>query len=245
MNDEVVSDGNLQLKDYQGSAMLKKSDESGKSLAGAKFNLQRAEYNTNDYYDYGIQDSYVTDSKGQLNLTELPPGKYKLKESQAPEGYYLNSREFTFAVEPVTTGDQEPATIQLNDGDPLIDYQGSARFKKVDGHDYNKGKETPLAGARFQLYKADGKTTVGDPVTSRSDGYFTFENLTPGTSYAIKEIQAPNDYLTNRQLVRFTTPVSNNQEGSSVTIDNASQKLVIDEQTPFKNYKEGVRFQKA
>ncbi|WP_251867082.1 SpaA isopeptide-forming pilin-related protein [Enterococcus malodoratus] len=244
VNDEVVSDGKLQLKDYQGSAMLKKSDESGKSLAGAKFNLQRAEYNTNDYYDYGIQDSYVTDSKGQLNLTELPPGKYKLKESQAPEGYYLNSREFTFAVEPVTTGDQEPATIQLNDGDLLIDYQGSARFKKVDGHDYNKGKDTPLAGARFQLYKADGKTTVGDPVTSRSDGYFTFENLTPGTSYAIKEIQAPNDYLTNQQLVRFTTPVSNNQEGSSVTIDDASQKLVIDEQTPFENYKEGVRFQK-
>lgn len=245
VNDQAVSDGVLQLKDYQGSAVLKKTDEFGKNLAGAEFSLQRAELNSNDFKDYGDQSSYVTNSNGQLNLNNLAPGKYKLKESKAPEGYYLNSREITFAIDPVSTGNQAPTTIQLNNGEALIDYQGSARFKKVDGRDYLEGKDTPLTGARFQLYTADGKTTIGDPVTSGADGYFTFKNLAPGTTYAIKEIQAPDDYLLNQQLVRFTTPTSNNQDDAAITIDNAEQKIVLDEKTPLKNYKEGVRFQKV
>ncbi|MGM0340156.1 SpaA isopeptide-forming pilin-related protein [Enterococcus sp. AZ007] len=244
VNDQPVSNGVLEMKDYQGSAVLKKTDESGKNLAGAKFNLQRANINSNDYSDFGDQSTYVTNNNGQLNLKNLAPGKYKLKESTAPTGYYSNSREFIFAIDPVSTGNQAPTTIQLNDGQALIDYQGSARFKKVDGRDFSKGKETPLAGARFQLYTADGKTSIGDTVTSNSDGYFTFTNLAPGTTYAIKETQAPDGYLINQQMVRFTTPLSNGEDSSAITIDNVDQKLVVDEKTPFKNYKEGVRFQK-
>lgn len=245
VNDKVVADGVLTLKDYQGSAVLKKTDEAGKNLPGAQFNLQRAELNSNDYSDYGDQSSYVTNNNGQLNLNSLAPGKYKLKESKAPDGYYLNSREFTFAIDPVSTGNQAPTTIQLNNGEALIDYQGSARFKKVDGHDFAAGKDTPLAGARFQLYSADGKTSIGNTVTSGANGYFTFNNLAPGTTYAIQETQAPDDYLINQQMIRFTTPISNNQGETAITIDNEGQKLVLDEKTPFKNYKEGVRFQKV
>ena len=244
VDDKIVSNGVLELKDYQGSATLKKTDEAGKNLAGAQFNLQRAELNTNDYSDYGNQSNYVTNSNGQLNLSNLPPGKYKLKESKAPENYYLNSREFTFAIDPVSTGNKAPTTIRLNNGEALIDYQGSARFKKVDGHDFAAGKDTPLAGARFQLYTADGKTAIGNTVTSDTNGYFTFNNLAPGTTYAIKETQAPDDYLTNEQVIRFTTPVTNNQGADAITIDSESQKLVLDEKTPIKNYKQGVRFQK-
>lgn len=245
VNNQVVSDGVLELKDYQGSAVLKKTDEAGKNLAGAQFGLQRAELNTDDYSDYGDQSKYVTNSNGQLNLNDLSPGKYKLKESKAPEDYYLNSKEFTFAIDPVSTGNQAPTTIQLNNGDALIDYQGSARFKKVDGHDFAAGKDTPLSGARFQLYTADGRTPIGNTVTSGADGYFTFNNLAPGTTYAIQETQAPDDYLINQQMIRFTTPVTNNQGNDAITIDNEGQKLVIDEKTPFKNYKEGVHFQKV
>lgn len=246
VNDEVVSDGLLQLKDYRGSALLKKSDESGKALGNAKFNVQRAELNSDDYSDYGNQDSYVTANDGELKLSDLPPGKYKVKESQAPENYYLNSKEFTFVIDAVSTGDQAPATVELNNGDALIDYQGSARFKKVDGQDYlTNQKETPLSGAKFQLYDAEGKTAIGDEVTTGSDGYLVFDNLKPGTTYAFKETKAPSGYLKNDQLVRFTTPVTNNQGESAVSIESGGdQKLVVDEKTPFKNYKERVHFRK-
>lgn len=245
VNDQAIADGVLTMKDYRGSAVLKKTDEAGKNLADAQFNLQRAELNTDDYSDYGDQNTYVTNSNGQLNLSNLPPGKYKLKESKAPEGYYLNKKEFTFAIDPISNGNQAPTTIRLNNGEALIDYQGSARFKKVDGHDFAAGKDNPLAGARFQLYTADGKTAIGNTVASNTNGYVTFNNLAPGTTYAIKETQAPDEYLTNEQMIRFTTPVSNNQSADAITIDSESQKLVLDEKTPIKNYKQGVRFQKV
>lgn len=246
VDDQVVADGVLKLKDYQGSAVLKKTDEAGKNLPDAQFRLQRADYNSNDFSDYGDQSSYVTDKNGQLNLTNLAPGKYKVTESKAPEGYYLNSSEFLFAVDPISDGDKAPAVIQLNNGEALIDYQGSARFKKVDGQDYlTNQKETPLSGAKFQLYDAEGKTAIGDEVTTGSDGYLVFDNLKPGTTYAFKETKAPSGYLKNDQLVRFTTPVTNNQGESAVSIESGGdQKLVVDEKTPFKNYKERVHFRK-
>lgn len=245
VDDKPVTDGVLELKDYKGSALLQKTDENGKELAGAQFSVQRAELNSNDYSDFGDQSQYVTNPQGQLRLIELSPGKYKVKESKAPDGYYLNSREMTFSIDPISPGDKAPETINMNEGEALIDYQGSARFKKVDGHDYTVNQqETPLSGAKFQLYDESGKTAIGDEVTSGKEGYFTFKDLKPGTTYGIKETEAPAGYLDNQQLIRFTTPVTNNQGDSAVAIDSPEQKLILDEKTPFKNYKESVHFQK-
>ncbi|WP_260453157.1 prealbumin-like fold domain-containing protein [Enterococcus durans] len=98
----------MTLKNYQGSAVLKKTDEVGKTLAGAQFNLQHAKLNTGDFSDYGNQKSYITDNNGQLNLTGLAPGKYKLKESKEPEGYYLNTEEIAFEIPQIATGNEAP-----------------------------------------------------------------------------------------------------------------------------------------
>ncbi|OJG47092.1 hypothetical protein RV04_GL000339 [Enterococcus hermanniensis] len=244
VNDQVISNGILQLTDYQGSAVLQKTTEAGDSLAGAKFHLQRAELNSDDYGDYGDQASYVTSDSGKLELKNLVPGKYKLTEVKAPTDYYLNNQELTFVVDAISEGDQAPATIELNAGENFINYQGSARFQKVDGHAYANDKTTVLAGAKFQLYDGSGTTKIGEPITSDADGYFTFENLAPSTTYSFKETKAPNGYIQNDQVARFTTPATN-QEDSAVTIDSADQKLVLDEKTPYKNYKEGASFQKV
>lgn len=244
VNDQAVANGVLQLRDYQGSAVLKKTNESGTALSGAHFQLQRAELNSEDYSDYGDQSIYVTDRDGLLNLKNLAPGKYKLKESQAPDGYYLNSTEFSFAIQPVSKGDQAPETIELNAGENFINYKGNARFMKVDGHAFNQGGTVALAGAKFQLYDASGTNKIGEEVTSGEDGYFTFENLDPSTTYSFKETKAAPGYIQNEQVARFTTPATN-QSDTAVTINSADQKQVIDEQTPYKNYKEGAQFQKV
>ncbi|WP_379945970.1 SpaA isopeptide-forming pilin-related protein [Enterococcus devriesei] len=245
VNGQQVTSGVLQLKDYQGSALLKKTTEAGTNLAGAQFNVQRADSNSDNYTDFGTQSEYVTNSDGQLKLDNLPPGKYKVKERTAPTNYYLNSKEFDFVIDPISASDQAPATIQLNDGNALVDYQGTARFKKIDGNDYSNNQTvTPLAGAKFQLYDATGQTALGGVVTSGADGYFVFAGLAPGTTYSFKETQAPTGYLINSQVVRFTTPTTGTDDADAVTIDSADQKLVVDEQTPFQNYKERARFQK-
>lgn len=236
--------GTLTLKNYQGSAVLQKTDADGANLAGAQFNVQQAALGSNEFSDFGNQSSYVTDNDGKLYLNNLPPGKYKVIESKAPNGYYLNTTEMDFVIQPVSQGDSAPETVALNAGESLINFKGQARFKKVDGHRYSAGENAPLAGAVFQLYDMTGNTPIGNTITSNTEGYFTFSNLAPGTTYSFKEVQAPNGYLLNDQVVRFTTPLTG-ASGNTVAINSQDQQLVVDEQTPFKNYKEHVRFKKV
>lgn len=67
----------------------------------------------------------------------------------------------------------------------------SVTFTKVG----NDGK-TPLAGAGFTLYKADGTTAIGKEVTSDDNGQVTFDIELPIGKYVIKETTTPLGYET-------------------------------------------------
>ncbi|WP_324254593.1 SpaA isopeptide-forming pilin-related protein [Enterococcus durans] len=207
VNDQVVSDGVLTLKNYQGSAVLKKTDEAGKTLAGAQFNLQHAKLNTGDFSDYGNQKSYITDNNGQLNLTGLAPGKYKLKESKAPEGYYLNTEEIAFEIPQIATGNEAP--IQLNDGKALINYQGTAIVTKK-----SESGEL-LRDAIFEVQTSSGKTVQTNLVTDEN-GKVTAKNLAPG-AYQFVETKAPNGYMLNTQPLPFTIDTTSAGKPAAVT----------------------------
>lgn len=234
---------NITLTNYRGSAELYKRNEANVPVQGAEFSVQWAPFNSNDFTDYRPETTFATNAQGKLELTDLIPGKYQVKETSAPDGYFVNNQLFSFAVNQDTT-DQAPPTIQLNTSStPLVDYLGNARFKKVDGSVFAEpGEERPLAGAEFQLYAADGTTEIGNPVTSGADGYFTFENLKAGEEYRIREVTAPSGYIRNDTMIRFTMPTSDSSSPTFIT--NAGEKLVYDETTVFKNYKEHVRFRK-
>lgn len=233
----------LTLKNYRGSAELYKQNEAGVPVQGANFSVQWAPFNSEDFTDYRPGTIYTTNAQGKLELTDLIPGKYRVKETAAPDGYFVNNHLFNFAIDQAGT-DGSPAVVQLNTAsNPLIDYLGNARFRKVDGSVFAEpGEEKPLAGAVFQLYKADGTTKVGSPVTSGQDGYFSFENLQAGEEYRIREVTPPSGYIRNDTVIRFTMPTSASSTPTFIT--NAGEKLVYDETTAFKNYKEHVRFRK-
>lgn len=207
VNDQVLSDGVLTLKNYQGSAVLKKTDEAGKTLAGTQFNLQHAKLNTGDFSDYGNQKSYITDNNGQLNLTGLAPGKYKLKESKAPEGYYLNTEEIAFEIPQIATGNEAP--IQLNDGKALINYQGTATVTKKS----ESGELLP--DAIFEVQTSSGKTVQTNLVTDEN-GKVTAKNLAPG-AYQFVETKAPNGYMLNTQPLPFTIDTTSAGKPAAVT----------------------------
>lgn len=85
---------------------ITKTDENGNPLKGAKFTIKKEEWknNSTDYFDAldenglpignyevinGKMMTVVTsDSSGKIRLN-LQPGKYKLEEVQAPDGYML------------------------------------------------------------------------------------------------------------------------------------------------------------
>lgn len=89
-----------------------------------------------------------------------------------------------------------PTSINVNSDKKLLQVTNkllktSVTFTKVG----NDGK-TPLAGAGFTLYKADGTTAIGKEVTSYDNGQVTFDIELPIGKYVIKETTTPLGYET-------------------------------------------------
>lgn len=117
----------------------------------------------------------VTDENGEIpDMVVLAGHSYTFKEVLAPEGFALNTATFEFTVEAdgTITGDSE-----IRD-----DY---SRFKLLKTEEDGK---TPLAGATFAVFDAEGKELMR--ATSGLDGLVVFEPL-PFGLLTIREIDTP------------------------------------------------------
>lgn len=198
------SDGSpLEMTNYQGAAEFIKKDDSGKGLSGAEFDL----FNSKDQKIN--TDPITSTSNGKVRVDHLAPGSYTLKETKAPDGYMINSKEISFTIAPTTDG--EVKVLELPD---FVNYQGSFKLRKVntDGEG--------LKGAEFTLYRED-KTTVVKKATSNTGGEVLFKDLAPGTYY-YQETKAPtttegSDYIINPALIKIEIAKSN--DGAPQVVD--------------------------
>ena len=181
-----------------GNFIVKKTDENGKPLKGAKFTLIDGKETVVDEVTVG------EDGIGKFN--NIPSGKYILKETKAPDGYKATDRTID-----VTVGDNGVISFDGVENDDKV-------FKLIDSKNptiqvTNKpiktkvtivkvGEDNPeqkLSGAVFKLFDENGKEVKRDDkpytVTTGKDGKATFKDLEPGT-YTIKEIKAPEGYKT-------------------------------------------------
>lgn len=231
----------LDMVNYQGKAQLIKENEYGEALSGAEFKLSWAPLNSNDFTEVNDPDKkpFLTDKEGKLLLSHLRPGKYKVQESKAPAGYYINPKEYTFTIN--GEADKAPDTIDLNSDHPLIDYKGMAQFTKTD-----EDGTTPLSGATFVLLDSSGNyingkgevvSEVGQAqrVTSDLLGHFKVSGLSPSMSYQLVEVQAPIGYVINDRPLTFTMPSSTLEEANG-SIEDKNNQLIFQEDTPFLNY---------
>lgn len=163
-----------------------------------------------------IQDNTGYDKNpaaGEFSLANLAGGTFTLTETEAPKGYYLSTKTYTF-----TTGETAGIpTVKVNGEDVLsksvsgISQIGddakptSVAWNKVDSQSNAK-----LGGSTWQLLKknSDGYAVVngynsiadcasGDCAASQdkdaSKGGFRLEGLTSG-EYRLKEIGVPTGY---------------------------------------------------
>ncbi|MDA9471007.1 SpaA isopeptide-forming pilin-related protein [Enterococcus sp. 5H] len=193
---------NLAMVDYQGSAELQKNDEEGNSLIGAVFKVVDQNGNI-------VQDNLTSDLSGKVNVTGLAPGNYKFVETKAPNGYILNTEEYSFSIINSDTG--KPETIEVG---TAINYQGIAQLVKTDK------SGTVLAGAEFKVVDSNNNT-IKDQLVSDGSGVVSIEGLAPG-NYKFIETKAPDGYLLNTQPVSFTISASAN--GKPTVIQAGSLK---------------------
>ena len=199
--------------------VITKEDEVDRTrLKDAVFEL----YDTDDP-DLKIATATANDN-GYAIFHYIPSGNtYILRETQAPAGY-LPIKDQTIEV--------KAETLRLTISDP----------RKPGAIEINKNSELtdlPLENAEFAVFEKNTDEQVGTSVFTDSQGYAKIENL-PWGEYYLKEINAPNGYITsdktyefsvNRESVEQTVPIfriGNDQEPTKLAVlktDDQNQPL--------------------
>ncbi|MFT8879270.1 MAG: SpaA isopeptide-forming pilin-related protein [Oenococcus sp.] len=189
---------------YKGSATLTKTDAQGNPLSGAIFKV--VDKNGKD-----VQTNLTSDAKGLVTVTDLAPGDYSFVETQAPDGYVLNTNKTDFTI--AASAQNAPAVV--NASSEFMNYQGTATLTKTDA------KGNPLSGAIFKVVDKNGKD-VQTGLTSNAQGIVTTTKLAPG-QYEFVETQAPDGYVLNTTGTPFTI---HTQAAGQPEVVNASSKFI-------------------
>ena len=190
---EVI--GLINNKYKPGSFKLTKYDEAnqGKKLPNATFALT----------DENGKTIYRTsNTNGEVDFTNIAPGRYTLEETKAPDGYRLTNKKWQVTVlsdgsvrirETSITGESKlytNATVPINI--PVANKPSGQKFRV-----YKKdGKGQPLQGAKFKISDPDN-TDSNFPIYATSDqnGIVEF-NGTPqeNKNYVLEEVEPPTGY---------------------------------------------------
>ena len=137
-----------------------------------------------------LQSNLTTDADGKLTVDDLEPGDYQLVETQAPDGYELDSTPVTFTIE---KGQKDSVQVAMTN--KLM--TGSVVLTKTD-------EETNeiLQGAVFELQDKDGNA-LQSGLTTNEAGQLSVDELVPG-DYQLVETQAPTGYELDQTPVTFT-----------------------------------------
>ena len=186
------------------------------NLKGAEFAIYAAEDiytadfqkddNGNRILEYAagtLVKTVTTDKEGKAVLKNLPLGSYKIVETSAPTGFVLNSEAQTVTF---TYKDQETPVIEQT-----ATFENERQKVEISVEKQDADTEKAVAGAEFGLYakndmeahgtvivKAD--TLLGKAV-SGEDGKAVFTQDLPFGEYYIKELAAPNGYVSSDEVL--------------------------------------------
>lgn len=152
------------------SLKLIKTSSDGSRLAGVHFRIARIEDGTH-YLDR------ITDENGEINISDLEPGVYSVKETATVSDHILDTREYHVELFP---GQTSTITIENQKRPNLIVYKKDA----------DTGE--PIPGTIFLVKAADGHSV--DEIKTDSEGKATLDNLLPGV-YEISEKSVPSPWL--------------------------------------------------
>lgn len=160
--------------------LFKIDGRTGQKLAGAKITV----YNP----DGSVYAEGITNSAGTFRFKKPLKGAYTFKETEAPEGYYLNEVLHAFAV-------TDDGTIE---GDTTMENYSKTEMiiSKVD---VTTAEELP--GAEIEVTDQDGNHIFSGISDEKGKVYFPVPS--PG-EYHFRELTAPEGYDRNETVFSFT-----------------------------------------
>ena len=162
-----------------------------------------------DYYAADeLVGSITTDGNGIAQMDNLPLGRYYIVEKETAHGYVLdNERRYV----DLTYRDQDTPLVTYS-----ADWQNARQRVQVEVLKKEKDSDKVLSGAIFGLYAADdivsskgkvllAKDTLIELKTTDEDGKIQFvADLPVDSRYYIKELSAPDGYVTDQEPQEFT-----------------------------------------
>lgn len=162
-----------------------------------------------DYYEADeLVGSITTDGNGIAQMDNLPLGRYYIVEKETAHGYVLdNERRYV----DLTYRDQDTPLVTYS-----ADWQNARQRVQVEVLKKEKDSDKVLSGAIFGLYAADdivsskgkvllAKDTLIELKTTDEDGKIQFvADLPVDSRYYIKELAAPDGYVTDQEPQEFT-----------------------------------------
>ena len=176
----------------KGSLIIQKRDSlTGQPLPGAEFRVATAA-GCEVGLDGVIGDStltqnglFVTDSNGEICITNLAPGAYVLTETKAPAGYVMDSPSTNVVIG--ANGDTQTVIITNTPKATLTITKRDAVTRK------------PLANAEFIVRDSEGHAVgpTNGIYKTGTDGTVVVSGLEPGSTVMVSETKAPTGYILN------------------------------------------------
>ncbi len=133
-----------------------------------------------------IEQAVSDDSGRAAFAADLPMGVYMVKETRAPEGYYLSNAEVIFDFEQYKDKDQI-AIVRMQG-----EIRNAATRVRLFLKDDHTGKE--LAGAKLQIMDEEGKVHTAVSTTNSEGEGMEILGLEPEKKYRIVEIMPRSGY---------------------------------------------------
>lgn len=186
------------------------------NLSGAVFDLYAAE----DIYTADAQNdeqgnrileyaegtkvaTLTTDQEGKASVSDLPLGTYELVEITAPEGFVKNPepQKVTFKYEDQNTPVIEQEVLLKNERQKAkisVVKRDAETKKEIKGAVFGLYAKEDIQVGNQILVKAD--TLIGKAETGE-DGKATFSFDLPFGKYYVKELEAPEGYVSSEQVL--------------------------------------------
>lgn len=139
---------------------------------------------------------YTTDANGEILVNDLEPGKYSVLEIEAPEGYEQDNTRYEVEVEVGKVAEVKHPNIE-------IVKTGGLKIKKFAKD--NDGFETDkvIPGVVYKITDSENNEYTE---TTDANGEILLSKL-PAGEVKIQEIEAPNGYILNTDIVTKTIEV--------------------------------------
>ena len=188
----------------------------------------------------------TSNANGEVDFTNIAPGRYSLEETKAPEGYRLTNKKWQVTVlndgsvrirETSITGESKLYTNAV----VPIDIQVANKPVGQKFRVYKKdGNGQPLQGAKFKITDPDDPKFSAE-ATSEPNGIVEFEaTLEENKNYILQEVESPTGYnpLNKKWVLRVEdgkTKVYNYSE--STEIGDVEKSLLTDADTEWVDVK--------